>query len=727
MLYESKSFRLEADDQVVTLWLDFRDRPSHTLTLTLLNELSLVLDRIATFPAAEIVIIRSSSANSFLEEFDSTELCRFTSPLQFAALARRGQEVARKLSGLEGTTIAMIEGRCFGAGLELVLACDCRLAVDSASTRFESPEVSRGLVPCCGGTYRLPRLVGAKSAFRLLCQNESLAATAAQKCGLVDFVTTPARAGIDLQTLVDRLRDRPGKHRRAPFWQRVLRLFATPELAGLRRLPANGTAQSGSAEDEVVAVLASGRLSEGDALAAERAAFARLAASESTQALLDLHRRSTATIRVVPEPLNPIPPVPRRVGIVGTGDVATFLAWRLSRRGHEVVLREPDDGGRGQVDRALAGLAAQSIRSGEVSRAEGRRVQQAIAITADWVGFENADLVIEASEEDPGIKRNLFQELETRVRPRVPLVSAGSTVTVEAVQAEMSRPGRIAGLSFPNPFDVRPLAEVVGTPLTDAGILCALIQWSRQWGFTPVRVADRPGRLVELIRMTYLAEGVTLVAEGLAINQIDAGCRSFGMARGPLEWCDEIGLDRLAERTAQLQLARGDGFARCLLFQRFLPYGLVGKSVGEGFYRYGLRRTPSRLVRMVLWQDLDDDATAPYVFDADSAQQEGIDRIVLRTVNEAARALVDEPDADPATVDLALAYGMGWAPHRGGPLRYADQHGLQPIVDRLALFAERFGPRFVPCDELVRRAEAGETFYSGTAAESQAPAWRMVG
>jgi 3-hydroxyacyl-CoA dehydrogenase / enoyl-CoA hydratase / 3-hydroxybutyryl-CoA epimerase len=115
------------------------------------------------------------------------------------------------------------------------------------------------------------------------------------------------------------------------------------------------------------------------------------------------------------------------------------------------------------------------------------------------------------------------------------------------------------------------------------------------------------------------------------------------------------------------------------------------------------------------------------VFDPDSAIEEGIDRVILRTVNEAARALADEPDADPAMVDLALAYGMGWAPHLGGPLRYADGVGLPAVVDRLALFAERFGPRFTPCDELIRRAEAGESFYGGPAAEAEAPAWRMVG
>jgi 3-hydroxyacyl-CoA dehydrogenase/enoyl-CoA hydratase/3-hydroxybutyryl-CoA epimerase len=273
------------------------------------------------------------------------------------------------------------------------------------------------------------------------------------------------------------------------------------------------------------------------------------------------------------------------------------------------------------------------------------------------------------------------------------------------------------------------VAEVVGTALTDPGTVVALGQWARQWGFVPVRVADRPGRLVAHVRHTYLSEGVALVAEGLPADRIDTGCRRFGMSRGPLEWCDEIGFEPLAELTAQLQLARGDGFGRNLLFQRLLPYGCVGRAVGEGFYRYGWRRRPSHLARMVLWHDLDEDATAPYVFDPEEALREGVERVVLRTVNEAAAALADEPDSDPATVDLALAFGMGWAPHRGGPLRHADSLGLPAVVDRLVLFAERFGRRFTPCDELVRRAEAGETFYGAPPVETPVPAgaWRLAG
>ncbi|HKB01032.1 MAG TPA: 3-hydroxyacyl-CoA dehydrogenase NAD-binding domain-containing protein, partial [Gemmataceae bacterium] len=698
MLYESQNFRLEADDQVLSLWLDFRGRTSHCLTLPILNELSLVLDRVAAHSAADVLLLRTSRPGAFLEEFDVTELARFVSPLEFAALATRGQELVRKLAGLPARTIAIVEGRCAGAGLELVLGCDSRVAVDSPTTRFESPELDRGLVPCWGGSYRLPRRVGLRASLRHLLDGEIWNAREAYRVGLVDQVIPLARLAVDLRTLTDAAQDNPEQSTQFSlrrWWQATASPRRSAYVRKLRRRISAGNEES-DVRIALIDSISAGLSSEGEGLSAERAAVTRLASSEKTRRLIELHRHASAPVRVFPDPVNPIPTLPRRVGIVGAGDLSAVLARKLARLGHEVVVqaRGPDEAE--AFVRSVEPVPTASVRP-----------------TCEWVGFENADLVIEAGDEDPGIKRNLFHELERRARPRTILVTAGTTVSVEAIQAELTRRSRVAGLHFPNPNGRHPVAEIVGTATTDPGIVLGLANWCRRWCFTPVRVADRPGRLVMFVWLTYLSEGVSLVAEGLPPDRVDAAFRRFGVERGPLEWCDDVGLDRLAELAAQMQLARGDGFARNLLFHRLLPYGWVGKAGGEGFYRHGWRRRPNELARMALWRDVDEDSVAHYVFDPDAALAEGVERVVLRTVNEAAAALVDEPDADPRTVDLALAFGMGWAAHRGGPLRYADEIGLASVSDRLAYFAERFGRRFTPCDELVRRAEAGESFYGG--------------
>lgn len=721
MLYESQHFRLEADDRVLTLWLDFRGRRTHALTLPILHELNLVLDRVATLPAPDVFVVRSGRPGSFLEEFDSAELLRLSSPLEFAALARRGQEAGRKLAALPFPTVALISGRCAGAGLELALACDYRWAVATPDTRLEFPDADRGLVPCWGGTVRLPRLVGVPRAMRLLA-GPPVGSPNAVRMGLVDHVLKPAEAPVRVLTLIDRLRDGNGK-RPTSLWRAARRAVGRLFVA-----PAGRTAGApDDARAEIRRLVWIGLGSEGDGLAAERTVFTRLATGDAARRCLELCRDAAGPARVFPEPANPIPPAPRQVAVVGGGDLGSRLACRLARAGHEVLIQEETPAAADRATRNLADRAADMTRRGELTPDEGRRLLQAIRVTTGWVGFENAALVVEAAAEDAGVKRNVFQELERRVRPRVPLLTASTTIPVEAIQAETSRPGRIAGLHVANPDAAGPVAELVGGPLTEADTLAAAAHWARGWGFLPVRVADRPGRLVELVKLAYLSEGVALVAEGLPIAQVDAGCRRFGMARGPLEWCDEIGLDRLAESVAQLRLARGDGFARNLLFQRLLPLRCLGREVGHGFYRYGLVRRASETTRMMLWQDVDEDAQTPYAFDPAEALREGLERLILRTVNEAAAALPDEPDADPATVDVALAFGMGWAPSRGGPLRYADMLGLASVADRLATFAERFGPRYTPCDELVRRAEAGETFYAGAADVPAVTGWRAAG
>jgi 3-hydroxyacyl-CoA dehydrogenase/enoyl-CoA hydratase/3-hydroxybutyryl-CoA epimerase len=86
------------------------------------------------------------------------------------------------------------------------------------------------------------------------------------------------------------------------------------------------------------------------------------------------------------------------------------------------------------------------------------------------------------------------------------------------------------------------------------------------------------------------------------------------------------------------------------------------------------------------------------------------ERMVLLMVNEAALALSEGVTANAADLDLAMVLGTGWAPHRGGPLHYADTRGLDDVVRALSGMAERLGRRFEPCAELKRRTQAKEAF-----------------
>lgn len=84
-------------------------------------------------------------------------------------------------------TVAAVAGACLGSGLELALACRFRIAAETAV--FALPEVTFGLLPGCGGTVRLPRLVGLGPALDLILTGRLLGAVEARQMGLVDAVT----------------------------------------------------------------------------------------------------------------------------------------------------------------------------------------------------------------------------------------------------------------------------------------------------------------------------------------------------------------------------------------------------------------------------------------------------------------------------------------------------------------------------------------------------------
>src|SRR5260370_25175366 len=90
---------------------------------------------------------------------------------------------------------------------------------------------------------------------------------------------------------------------------------------------------------------------------------------------------------------------------------------------------------------------------------------------------------------------------------------------------------------------------------------------------------------------------------------------------------------------------------------------------------------------------------------------EARERLVLAMVNEGAACLGENLVATAADIDLAMIMGAGWAPHRGGPLRYADDRGLPDIVHALGELEQPLGARFAACAELRGRTNRGATFY----------------
>jgi 3-hydroxyacyl-CoA dehydrogenase/enoyl-CoA hydratase/3-hydroxybutyryl-CoA epimerase len=235
--------------------------------------------------------------------------------------------------------------------------------------------------------------------------------------------------------------------------------------------------------------------------------------------------------------------------------------------------------------------------------------------------------------------------------------------------------------------------------------VATLTRWAAALGKTPVLVQDSPGFVVNRILMPYLNEAVLLLAEGMKMEPIDQVMRRFGMPMGPLELLDQVGLDVAAHIARSIQPALGDRYPPNALFEQITQRGWLGQKSGVGFYRYhGKRKRVNRDVAGLLAEGEGADRKRMSSLPPAVQAQQARERMVLLMVNEAAmcwsEGLVDRPEA----IDLAMVLGTGWAPHRGGPLRYAEDRGPAEVVRVLGDLARRLGPRFEPSPELCRRA-----------------------
>jgi 3-hydroxyacyl-CoA dehydrogenase/enoyl-CoA hydratase/3-hydroxybutyryl-CoA epimerase len=219
----------------------------------------------------------------------------------------------------------------------------------------------------------------------------------------------------------------------------------------------------------------------------------------------------------------------------------------------------------------------------------------------------------------------------------------------------------------------------------------------------PVLVRDSPGFLVNRVLIPYFNEAILLVGEGVPIGRIDHALRCFGMALGPLEVLDQIGLDVAAHIARIVQPAFGDRLPASPGFEIMQEKGWLGNKTGQGFYSWkrGRRRVNVFAQRRLAAQRSPAGNAAA---NAETLGREARERLIALTINEAAACLGEKLAADADTIDLALVLGSGWAPHRGGPLCYARDRGWQAVILQMEELAKKHGPRFEPCPALLRLA-----------------------
>ena len=174
---------LDVSDRIATITINRPDK-RNALNAVVRREIVEALDQLRPNDDVRVVIITGAGEKAFVAGADIGEFAERT-PLEQRE-AMQGRRVFDEVAAFPKPTIAMINGFALGGGCELALACDMRIAAPSA--RFGQPEIRLGLIPGGGGTQRLPRLIGAGRALRLILTGDLIDAAEAHRIGLVDVL-----------------------------------------------------------------------------------------------------------------------------------------------------------------------------------------------------------------------------------------------------------------------------------------------------------------------------------------------------------------------------------------------------------------------------------------------------------------------------------------------------------------------------------------------------------
>jgi enoyl-CoA hydratase len=185
-----QSILLEHEEGIATLTIN-RPQALNALNRATMADLSAAIEELERDTSTRCVILTGAGDRAFVAGADINELRTIAGAAEGAEFAARGQALFFRIENLNKPVIAAINGYALGGGCELAMACDIRLAADSA--RLGQPEVNLGIIPGYGGTQRLPRLVGKGRAKWLILSGDMISAQEALRIGLVDFVVPAAQ------------------------------------------------------------------------------------------------------------------------------------------------------------------------------------------------------------------------------------------------------------------------------------------------------------------------------------------------------------------------------------------------------------------------------------------------------------------------------------------------------------------------------------------------------
>ncbi|KJZ64593.1 3-hydroxyacyl-CoA dehydrogenase [Pseudomonas fluorescens] len=397
----------------------------------------------------------------------------------------------------------------------------------------------------------------------------------------------------------------------------------------------------------------------------------------------------------------------QKVAVIGAGTMGRGIVVSLASAGLPVLWLESN------VPTLDAGLAmieqtwSQQVGKERITQVEADANLRRVTPVQDYAALAEADLVIEAVYESLELKQKIFRELDAQLKPQAILASNTSALDIDAIAAVTGRPQQVLGLHFFSPAHIMKLLEIVRGKHTNSAVLEAARVLAQRTGKVAVVAGNCPGFIGNRMLRNYVAEARKLLLEGALPHQVDEVLQQFGFAMGPFRMYDVVGID-LEWRARQLA---GHGMEDPLvqIDNALCEFDRLGQKSGQGYYRYapGSRRAEhDPLVDELVLKVSQGLGYRRREIDA----QEILVRCLLALVNEGAKILEEGIAASSHDIDQVWLNGYGFPAETGGPMHWADEQGMNPVLARLEHLQGVLGEHWRPAALIHQLMANGKRF-----------------
>ena len=284
----------------------------------------------------------------------------------------------------------------------------------------------------------------------------------------------------------------------------------------------------------------------------------------------------------------------RKVGVVGTGTMASGIAQVFAQAGYDVVfVGRGEDKIAGVISFIDKGLSKQ-IEKGKLDEDAKANVLDRLTGSTEREALGDVDIVVEAIAEDLDIKTQLYKDLDRICRSGnggrgAILATTTSSLPITRLGEATNRPESVIGMHFFNPATIMKLVEVVTTADTAVDVNETVLALCANVGKVAVSCSDRSGFIVNCLLFPYLNDAVTLLESGAAtMDEINEAIKEqAGFPMGPFQLLDVVGNDvSLAIQQELFAEFKEPGFAPAALLEQKVAEGALGRKTGKGFHDY---------------------------------------------------------------------------------------------------------------------------------------------